>query len=138
MKTTKNRRKKTDPKPIFGSVFYFSGFVRMIFFLKRSPVRQENIQSKTYQKCPRRCPCSSLCGKNRCHDTGNHLISVTLAVIHTDSRTYKCLEKQSDGRTYSEDRTELTTGMISTLKNVARRKEDIPPRRDFIAFFPSL
>ena len=35
-------------------------------------------------------------------------------------------------------RKKLTTGIISTLKNGARRKEDIPPRRDFIAFFPSL
>ena len=35
-------------------------------------------------------------------------------------------------------RKKLTTGMISTLKNVASLKEAIPPRRDFIAFFPSL
>ena len=31
-------------------------------------------------------------------------------------------------------RKKLTTGMISTLKNVASLKEAIPPRRDFIAF----
>ena len=35
-------------------------------------------------------------------------------------------------------RKKLTTGMISTLKNVAIRKDAIPPIRDFIAFFPSL
>ena len=34
--------------------------------------------------------------------------SVALAVIHTNSRTYKCLEHQSNGRAYSEDGTEET------------------------------
>lgn len=110
-----------------------------MIFLKGIPVGQEDIQSEADCQCPCRCPCSSLGCEDCCHNACDHLVSVALAVIHTNSRTYKCLEHQSNGRSYSEDRAKkLTTGMISTLKNVASLKEAIPPRRDFIAFFPSL
>ena len=76
------------------------------FSLKGIPVGQEDIQSEAYCQSPCRCPCGSLGCEDCCHYTCDHLISVAFAVIHTNSRTYKCLEHQSDRGSYSEDRAE--------------------------------